>query len=128
MKSHLRAEDRPLRRRDGPSSDRFSYRFSDPIRPIRPDRSETMCDLIEVECSKAETDLVSACKQSLAHGALLATRYVLAEIDFNAGPCDKLKVRIYRYLPLPRPFASRRGGEDETQAPSTDQAVRTIVG
>ena len=87
-----------------------------------------MCDLIEVECSKAETDLVSACKKSLAHGALLATRYVLAEIDFNAGPCDKLKVRIYRYLPLPRPFASRRGGEDETQTPSTDQAVRTIVG
>ena len=28
----------------------------------------------------------------------------------------------------PGPFASRRGGEDETQAPSTDQAVRTIVG
>ena len=44
-----------------------------------------MCDLIEVECSKAEEDLLSACKQSLAHGALLATRYVLAEIDFNAG-------------------------------------------
>ena len=59
-----------------------------------------MCDLIEVECSKAEEDLLSACKQSLAHGALLATRYVLAEIDFNAGrkegraARDKLKVRI----------------------------------
>lgn len=56
-----------------------------------------MCDLIEVECVKAEEDLVSACKQSLAHGALLATRYVLAEIDFNAGREEghkELKVRI----------------------------------
>ena len=98
-----------------------------------------MCDLIEVECVKAEEDLVSACKQSLAHGALLATRYVLAEIDFNAGREEghkELKVRILetdgppRRLPSnsPGPFASRRGGEDETQAPSTDQAVRTIVG
>ena len=97
-----------------------------------------MCDLIEVECSKAEEDLLSACKQSLAHGALLATRYVLAEIDFNAGReegravRDKLKVRIQpgrrSYSNSPGPFASRRGGEDETQAPSTDQAVRTIVG
>ena len=44
-----------------------------------------MCDLIEVECVKAECDLLAACRQSLAHGALLATRYILAEIDFNAG-------------------------------------------
>ena len=43
-----------------------------------------MCDLIEVECVKAECDLLAACRQSLAHGALLATRYILAEIDFNA--------------------------------------------
>ena len=59
-----------------------------------------MCDLIEHECEKAERDLFAACRQSLAHGALLATRYVLAEIDFNAGreegraARDKLKVRI----------------------------------
>ena len=98
-----------------------------------------MCDLIEVECVKAEEDLVSACKQSLAHGALLATRYVLAEIDFNAGREEghkELKVRILETdgfadgppIHPPGPFASRRGGEDETQAPSTDHAVRTIVG
>ena len=60
----------------------------------------TMCDLIEVECVKAECDLLAACRQSLAHGALLATRYILAEIDFNAGCKEgragqtELKVRI----------------------------------
>jgi hypothetical protein len=43
----------------------------------------TMCDLIEHECEKAERDLFAACRQSLAHGALLATRYVLEEIDFS---------------------------------------------
>ena len=59
-----------------------------------------MCDLIEVECVKAECDLLAACRQSLAHGALLATRYILAEIDFNAGCKEgragqtELKVRI----------------------------------
>ena len=42
-----------------------------------------MCDLIEHECEKAERDLFAACRQSLAHGALLATRYVLEEIDFS---------------------------------------------
>ena len=99
-----------------------------------------MCDLIEVECVKAEEDLVSACKQSLAHGAPLATRYVLAEIDFNAGREEgraaRRNARCESSKPTgaaarsnsPGPFASRRGGEDETQAPSTDQAVRTIVG
>ena len=104
-----------------------------------------MCDLIEVECVKAECDLLAACRQSLAHGALLATRYILAEIDFNAGCKEgragqtELKVRIgfffSRIIP-PRPVnqsppksaRSRRGGEDETQAPSTDQAVRTTTG
>jgi|TARA_B110000977_G_scaffold90099_1_gene119696 hypothetical protein len=43
-----------------------------------------MCDLIAFECEKAEADLFKACMQSLAHGALLATRYVLAEIDFSS--------------------------------------------
>ena len=42
-----------------------------------------MCDLIEHECAKAERDLLAACRQSLAHGALLATRYALEEIDFT---------------------------------------------
>ena len=42
-----------------------------------------MCDLIEHECEKAERDLLAACRQSLAHGALLATRYALEEIDFS---------------------------------------------
>jgi hypothetical protein len=42
-----------------------------------------MCDLIEHECAKAERDLLAACRQSLAHGALLATRYALEEIDFS---------------------------------------------
>jgi len=68
-----------------------------------------MCDLIEVECVKAEEDLVSACKQSLAHGALLATRYVLAEIDFNAGREEghkELKVRILETDGPPRRLPS----------------------
>ena len=68
-----------------------------------------MCDLIEVECSKAEEDLLSACKQSLAHGALLATRYVLAEIDFNAGREEghkELKVRILETDGPPRRWPS----------------------
>ena len=74
-----------------------------------------MCDLIEVECVKAECDLLAACRQSLAHGALLATRYILAEIDFNAGCKEgragqtELKVRIgfffSRIIP-PRPGTS----------------------
>ena len=85
-----------------------------------------MCDLIEVECVKAECDLLAACRQSLAHGALLATRYILAEIDFNAGCKEgragqtELKVRIGFFFqgssprdPKPvttkvRAFASRR--------------------
>ena len=46
-------------------------------------RAGTMCDLIEHECAKAERDLLAACRQSLAHGALLATRYALEEIDFS---------------------------------------------
>ena len=103
-----------------------------------------MCDLIEVECVKAECDLLAACRQSLAHGALLATRYILAEIDFNAGCKEgragqtELKVRIgcffkdhppeTRDQSPPKSARSRRGGEDETQAPSTDQAVRTTTG
>jgi hypothetical protein len=74
-----------------------------------------MCDLIEVECVKAECDVLAACRQSLAHGALLATRYILAEIDFNAGCKEgragqtELKVRIgfffSRIIP-PRPVIS----------------------
>lgn len=58
-----------------------------------------MCDLIEDECRKAELDLLSSCRQSLAHGALLATRYMLAEIPFaSAGKeeRDRLKVRDTR--------------------------------
>ena len=47
-----------------------------------------MCDLIEGECEKAEADLLAACRQSLAHGALLATRYMLAEMAFNSQKKD----------------------------------------
>lgn len=47
-----------------------------------------MCDLIESECEKAEADLLAACRQSLAHGALLATRYMLAEMAFNSQKKD----------------------------------------
>ena len=47
-----------------------------------------MCDLIEHECAKAERDLLAACRQSLAHGALLATRYALEEIDFTKHDDD----------------------------------------
>ena len=47
-----------------------------------------MCDLIEHECEKAERDLLAACRQSLAHGALLATRYALEEIDFSCADDD----------------------------------------
>ena len=73
-----------------------------------------MCDLIEVECVKAECDLLAACRQSLAHGALLATRYILAEIDFNAGCKEgragqtELKVRIVCFFQgsSPRPVIS----------------------
>jgi hypothetical protein len=73
-----------------------------------------MCDLIEVECVKAECDLLAACRQSLAHGALLATRYILAEIDFNAGCKEgragqtELKVRnvFKNVFSSPRPVIS----------------------
>jgi hypothetical protein len=60
-----------------------------------------MCDLIEGECEKAEADLLAACRQSLAHGALLATRYMLAEMAFNSQKKDvqaALKVRTRRRM------------------------------
>jgi len=69
----------------------------------------TMCDLIEHECEKAERDLFAACRQSLAHGALLATRYVLEEIDFSlfsddgadgASPRLLVKASLARLLRL----------------------------
>ena len=50
--------------------------------------------------------------------------------DGRAGPAPEypyptsLSVSFY---PLEHPFGTR-GGEDETQAPSTDQAVRTTTG
>ena len=55
-----------------------------------------MCDLIEDECKKSEIDLLAACRQSLAHGALLATRYMLAEMHFSSAGKEaekQLKVR-----------------------------------
>ena len=60
-----------------------------------------MCDLIEGECEKAEADLLAACRQSLAHGPLLATRYMLAEMAFNSQKKDvqaALKVRTRRRM------------------------------
>ena len=54
-----------------------------------------MCDLIEEECEGAEADLEAACERSLAHGALLATRYLLAEMTFRTDAAEteaKLKV------------------------------------
>ena len=56
-----------------------------------------MCDLIQDECKKAEINLIAACRQSLAHGALLATRYMLAEIHFSSaskGAEKQLKVGV----------------------------------
>ena len=67
-----------------------------------------MCDLIEDECKKAEVDLITACRQSLAHGALLATRYMLAEMHFYSVGKEaekQLKVR----LALGATLAARRG-------------------
>jgi len=51
--------------------------------------------LIEEECEGAEADLEAACERSLAHGALLATRYLLAEMTFRTDAAEteaKLKV------------------------------------
>jgi hypothetical protein len=64
-----------------------------------------MCDLIENECELAEKDMMSACRQSLAHGALLATRYVLAEIPFVAASVEEsaeMKVHTSRRDGIPR--------------------------
>ena len=106
-----------------------------------------MCDLIEEECEGAEADLEAACERSLAHGALLATRYLLAEMTFRTDAAEteaKLKVgekaigfekrarsRRFRRLalfrsnvsPEPNVNGARRDdarGEEENQAPSTD--------
>jgi hypothetical protein len=43
--------------------------------------------------------VLAACRQSLAHGALLATRYMLAEMDFTSpdkAAEQELKVRLQR--------------------------------
>jgi hypothetical protein len=105
-----------------------------------------MCDLIEEECEGAEADLEAACERSLAHGALLATRYLLAEMTFRMDAAEteaKLKVGEKAIGYETRPLASvsavgpfsfksfaeteRNGtrrddarGEEENQAPSTD--------
>ena len=65
---------------------RFAHTLSSALLRFSPSpfsKTGTMCDLIEHECVKAERDLLAACRQSLAHGALLATRYALEEIDFS---------------------------------------------
>ena len=61
-----------------------------------------MCDLIEVECVKAECDLLAACRQSLAHGALLATRSLVLLVRPTptvAGPQLLLQGRLTPLLP-----------------------------
>jgi hypothetical protein len=68
-----------------------------------------MCDLIENECELAEKDMMTACRQSLAHGALLATRYVLAEIPFVAASVEEsaeMKVRRRDCVPYDPPSSS----------------------
>ena len=77
--------------------------------------TESMCDLLAHDIALAEADVMKACRQSLAHGAILLTRYAIQEIDFDAEKTDALqvsKVSCETHL--------RIDSDDENQAPSTE--------
>jgi hypothetical protein len=44
---------------------------------------ESLCDLLEQDITLSERDVTKACQRSLAHGAVLLTRFTLCEIDLN---------------------------------------------
>ena len=74
-----------------------------------------MCDLLAHDIALAEADVMKACRQSLAHGAILLTRYAIQEINFVAEKTDALKVsKVSCETHL------RIDSDDENQAPSTD--------
>jgi len=55
---------------------------------------ESLCDLLEQDCVLAERDVMKACQRSLAHGAVLLTRFTLCEIDLNGKFDESTRKRI----------------------------------